>query len=175
MQQMEPHRRAKLDRHLAPRSLLHAKLNATWCRMRRQLINSKHRERPDDMRFRAREVRTEAQALVALAMREYVKRRGIMVVVTAFFECGMRSLGNLAFQTMARPMAAPARNGLRQHQAHHQFGNACLHNDPTILPNHYGHRHVGQRSLRKTRESIKCGRPAAAGRFRLSSSFGSAF
>jgi hypothetical protein len=93
-----------------------------------------HRERTGDLRLRAPDVSAEAQAFVALAMRLKVHRDRIAVIVAALAERRVRNLGHLAIQTMTRPMAAPARNGLRDHQSDHQFGNQCLHNCERFYP-----------------------------------------
>jgi hypothetical protein len=81
-------------------------------------------------------VGAEAMAFVALAVRRSVESRsgvGLVVatfVVAAIIDSGQRNLTGFAIQTMARPMAAPAGDGLRQHETDHQFGNQCLHNAP---------------------------------------------
>jgi hypothetical protein len=132
---MEPHRRPKLVGLPARSSQLHAPLRVRRARIRRNQINPRFRHRPHDLRLRSRNIRAEAQALVALAVGRGVQRRRGVVVVAAIARVHLRrDFGRLAFQTMARPMAAPARNGLRQHENRHQLGNECLHNDRIFFP-----------------------------------------
>jgi hypothetical protein len=65
---------------------------------------------------------------MALAMRRGRdgKRRMVNMAEGTFFG-DAAGFGQVAVQAMTRPMAAPAGNGLHQHQTHHQFGGESLH------------------------------------------------
>jgi hypothetical protein len=156
MQEMEPHRWSQMnDCRSDMRPLRGDKLCLGDVGGRGGRIQPKRRVWSDDLQLGASHVRAEALAFVALAMRRGIYNRSLMVVlaaiaVIAIVNCRQRCFGYVAVQAMARPMAAPAGGGLRQHENCHQFGNKRLHSDQYILPYHYGHRQSGQRSLRQT-------------------------
>jgi hypothetical protein len=136
MQQMEPHRRRKMIRFPVRRSLLHAQSRVRGARNRRHQIKPRCRRRPHDLRLRSRHIRAEAEAFVALAVGRGTQRRhGVAFVVAAITGGDLgRGFRRLAFQTMARSMAAPAGYGLRQHENCHQLGNEYLHKTPRVSP-----------------------------------------
>jgi hypothetical protein len=129
MQQMESHRRTHFARRRCKvRQPCGVRLRDTLQTMGRH-DQRQGSHRPNDM-LRAADISAKAQAFVALAMTRNLQIRFVVVALAALvgrYFC-------LAVQAMARPMTAPAREGLRQHESHHQFGNQCLHKARIFLP-----------------------------------------
>jgi hypothetical protein len=154
MQEMEPHWRPKMNGLRRTCRPFHAQVHMGDVRIRRQKIKPERHLRSDQMRLRAGQVGAEALAFVALTVRRGIQDQSLVVVVATFVVATnvtrQRRFDNVAVQAVARPMAAPTRYRLDQHENRHQFGNERLHNDPEILPNHYAHRQSRQRSLRKS-------------------------
>jgi hypothetical protein len=145
---MEPQRRPKIEGLATSRCAFNVRSRTDNAGARRDHLNREHNLRPDKVRLRAGHVRAETLALVALAIRFDLQRQGVMIVaVAASFNRHMSHIGSPVLQTMARPVAAPARHGLYEHEARHQFGYECMHRDSIILPNHYRYRLPGQRGL----------------------------
>ena len=159
MQEMEPQRRPEMNaRRRDLRPLRGDELYLGGSVVRRNRVRPNHGMWSSDLQLGAGHIRAEALTFVALAVRRSVQDETLVVVVAAFAvaantECVGRNFRRFSLQAMAGPMATPAGNGLRQHENRHQLGNKCLHNDPGILPNHYGHRQSRQRGLRKSRRA----------------------